>query len=238
MRLWDGMTAHGVDHFIANSDFIARRIAKTYRRDARVIYPPVDTRAFSLKEEKQPFFLTASRMVPYKRVPLIVEAFAALPEHKLVVISDGPEYEKAKALAAPNIELLGFQPTAVLRTYMQDAKAFVFAAEEDFGITPVEAQACGTPVIALGKGGARETIQDLATSERPTGVFFADQTVECIRDAVCHFEANRERFAAAACRANAERFSIERFVGEIRTFVQEAWAAHESARRLLPRAGE
>lgn len=235
MRLWDGRTAHAVDHFIANSNFIARRIAKTYRRDAHVIYPPVDTRVFSLKEEKQPFFLTASRMVPYKRMPLIVEAFAALPEHKLVVIGDGPEYKKAKALAAPNIELLGFQPTAVLRTYMQDAKAFVFAAEEDFGITPVEAQACGTPVIALGKGGARETIQDLATSERPTGVFFTDQTVECILDAVGRFEANRSRFTAAACRANAERFSIECFVSEICTFVQEAWAAHESARRLLPR---
>lgn len=182
MRLWDVRTANGVDAFIANSRFIARRIAKVYRRPARVIYPPVEVEAFSLREQKEDFYLTASRMVPYKKMPLIVEAFAAMPDKRLVVIGDGPELARCKAVAAPNVELLGYQPFEVLRDYMQRARAFVFAAEEDFGITPVEAQACGTPVIAFGRGGACETIVGLdaaaplpaAGGAAPTGLFFAE----------------------------------------------------------------
>ncbi|WP_028988633.1 glycosyltransferase family 4 protein [Thermithiobacillus tepidarius DSM 3134] len=159
LRMWDVRTANGVDVFIANSHFIARRIWKVYRREAEVIYPPVDVESFPLHEEKEDFYLAASRMVPYKRMDVIVEAFATMPDKRLVVIGDGPEFEKVKAKAGPNVELLGYQGSEVLRDYMQRAKAFVFAAEEDFGIMPVEAQACGTPVIAFGKGGALETIQ-------------------------------------------------------------------------------
>lgn len=153
IRLWDTRTANGVDFFIANSKFISRRIKKVYGREADVIYPPVDVERFKLKREKQDFYLTASRLVPYKRIDLIVEAFSKMPEKKLVVIGDGPEMSKIRKIAGANIEILGFQPNDVMEEYMMDAKAFVFAAEEDFGITPVEAQACGTPVIAFGKGG-------------------------------------------------------------------------------------
>ena len=161
MRMWDVRTANGVDFFIANSEFIAKRIKKCYRREAAVIYPPVDVEAFKMREEKEDFYLTASRMVPYKKMDLIVEAFSRMPDKKLVVIGDGPDFGKIKSKATNNITLLGYQPFGVLKDYMQKAKAFVFAAEEDFGITPVEAQACGTPVIAFGKGGALETVKGL-----------------------------------------------------------------------------
>jgi len=223
LRLWDGRTANGVDHFVANSEFIARRIAKAYRRRSKVIYPPVDTAAFTLQAKKQDFYLTASRMVPYKRVPMIVEAFAKMPEHKLVVIGDGPDLERVRDLASANIELLGYQSADVLKRYMQDAKAFVFAAEEDFGITLVEAQACGTPVITLGKGGAVETVRGLGRSSDPTGVFFDQQSTDAIQQAVRTFELSGGHITPSACRANAERFSIERFAHEIEHFVYWAW---------------
>lgn len=210
VRMWDSRTANGVDVFVANSAFIGRRIRKAYRRDSEVVYPPVDTEAFTLAPLKQDFYLTASRLVPYKKVPLIIEAFARMPDKKLVVIGDGPEWEKAKAVHAPNVTLLGYQPFKALKEHMQQAKGFVFAAEEDFGITPVEAQACGTPVIAYGRGGALETVKGLDT-EQATGVFFKEQSVESIVEAVKAFEQNSHRFSAQACRDNAERFSIEQF---------------------------
>lgn len=152
IRIWDCRTANGVDHFIANSQFIARRIKKVYGRKADVIYPAVDVERFALQTNKQDYYMTASRMVPYKRMDLIVEAFSHMPTKRLVVIGDGPEMNKIKSKATNNIEILGYQPNDVMQKYMSEAKAFVFAAEEDFGITPVEAQACGTPVIAYGKG--------------------------------------------------------------------------------------
>lgn len=220
IRLWDTRTANGVDHFIAISAFIARRIRKTYRRESRVIYPPVDLERFGLWKEKEDFYLTASRMVPYKRIDLIVQAFAGMPEKRIVVIGDGPDFEKIKARATKNVTLLGFQETSVLCDYMQRARAFVFAAEEDFGIAPLEAQACGTPVIAFGKGGALETIVGL-DAERPTGVLFAEQSVSAIVDAVGRFEAANQRILPEACRENAMRFSIDRFRKEFRQFVEE-----------------
>jgi len=211
IRLWDLRTANGVDRFVANSRFIARRIWKVYRREADVIYPPVDVLSFTLREDKEDFYLTASRMVPYKKIDLIVEAFSAMPDKRLVVIGDGPDMNKIRAKACANVQLLGYQPFEVLRDHMQRAKAFVFAAEEDFGITPVEAQACGTPVIAFGKGGALETVRGLGQSDIPTGVFFEEQSVTSVMAAVRHFENNREAFAASACRDNAMRFSPEVF---------------------------
>jgi glycosyltransferase involved in cell wall biosynthesis len=218
IRNWDIRTANSVDHFIANSEFIARRIKKVYQRDAQVIYPPVDVDAFSLNERKEPFYLTASRMVPYKKIDLIVEAFAGMPDKKLVVIGDGPQMSVIRARAGANVEILGYQPFDVLHEYMRRAKAFVFAAEEDFGIAPVEAQACGTPVIAFGKGGARETVRD-ASQTRPTGLFFSTQSASAIAAAVREFERNGERFSARDCRANAECFSAahfrERFIASV-----------------------
>ena len=165
-RIWDYRTPNGVDVFIANSRYIKRRIHKVYRRDANIIYPPVDIDRFSLRTQKEDFYLTASRMVPYKRIDLIAEAFAGMKDRKLVIIGDGPEMPKVAALAenASNITLMGYQSGDVLIDHMRRAKAFVFAAEEDFGIVPVEAQACGTPVIAYGAGGALETVIDLEAS--------------------------------------------------------------------------
>jgi glycosyltransferase involved in cell wall biosynthesis len=218
VRLWDHRTAHGVDWFVANSSFIGRRIRKVYGRSSDVIYPPVDVEAFTIRDEKEDFYLTASRMVPYKRMDLIVEAFAGMPDKRLIVIGDGPERERIAAKAGPNVTLLGYQPFDVLKDHMQRAKAFVFAAEEDFGIIPVEAQACGTPVIAFGKGGALETVCE-STSATPTGVLFAAQTVDSLQTAVAEFEQKVWLFTPSNCRKHAERFSIERFQAEIKTYV-------------------
>lgn len=222
MRIWDCRTANGVDYFIANSNFIARRIHKVYGREADVIYPPVDIERFSLNENKDDYYLTASRMVPYKRIDLIVEAFSKMNDKRLIVIGDGPEMQKIKSKATKNIEILGYQPDHVLQEYMQKAKAFVFAAEEDFGIAPVEAQACGTPVIAFGKGGARETIRPYGM-DNPTGVFFERQTVKHIVDAVDFLEKKYEHYSFVDCRNNALRFSIDRFKNEISNYVESKY---------------
>jgi glycosyltransferase, family 1 len=215
MRMWDYRTANGVDHFIANSRFIAKRVKKVYGREATVIYPPVDVSAYTLCEQKEDFYLTASRLVPYKRVDLIVEAFTAMPEKRLVVIGDGPEFGKIKKKAGSNVTLLGYQPFDVLRDKMQKAKAFVFAAEEDFGIIPVEAQACGTPVIAYGRGGALETV-----IAGRTGLFFHQQTNSDIIKAVDDFQTEEKIFSPRECRENAERFSETTFREDFGSFVE------------------
>lgn len=229
IRLWDYRTANGVDGFIAISNFIARRIWKVYRRESTVIYPPVDTTAFELCEKKEDFYLTASRFVPYKKIDLIVEAFAGMPEKRLVVIGDGPDAEKIRQKSTPNIQLLGYQPFSVLKDHMQRARAFVFAAKEDFGIVPVEAQACGTPVIAYGKGGALETIRGLPHAQ-PTGIFFAEQTPQSLSQAVLSFEANLSTFSPAIIRENALRFSQEHFRGEFANWVTSQWQAYQTHR--------
>ena len=220
IRTWDTRTSNSVDHFVANSQFIARRIRKVYHRESRVIFPPVDVQSFLVGEQKEDFYLTASRMVPYKKIDLIVEAFSRMPGKRLVVIGDGPEMKAIRAKAGPNVEILGYQPFAVLHDHMRRAKAFVFAAEEDFGIAPVEAQACGTPVIAFGKGGALETVRELG-QPRPTGIFFREQSVPSLVAAVRDFEQNAHRFAALDCRANAERFSIATFRERFMGFVEQ-----------------
>lgn len=222
IRLWDVRTQYGVDTFIANSGFIARRIHRVYGRAATVIYPPVDVNAFELNENKADFYLTASRMVPYKRLDLIVDAFTAMPDKQLVVIGDGPDFDKIRARAGTNVRLLGYQSFAVLRDYMQRAKAFVFAAEEDFGITPVEAQACGTPVIAFGKGGALETVRGPTYGDQTTGRFFGEQSVAAVCQAVEAFEGS-PAIAPSACRHNAERFSIDVFREKFTELVEAQW---------------
>ncbi len=218
MRLWDIRTANGVDAFVANSRFIARRIRKTYRREATVVYPPVDVERFTLREQKDDFYLTVSRMAPYKKVDLIVEAFSKMPDNKLVVIGDGPDFDKIKLKAGGNVTLLGYQKSKVLTDYMQRAKAFVFAAEEDFGIALVEAQACGTPVIAFGKGGALETVRGL-DQKSPTGLFFFEQSVPALIEAVERFEA--QNFIPSVCRENALRFAPERFREELTAVIEK-----------------
>ena len=210
LRIWDMRTAAGVDRMVANSAYIARRIAKVYARQADVVFPPVDVENAVVCLAKEDFYLAASRMVPYKRMALIVSAFARMPDKKLVVIGDGPEMALVRKLATPNIEILGYRDDATLQDHMRRARAFVFAAEEDFGIMPVEAQAFGTPVIAYGRGGALETVLGLEHAA-PTGLFFASQTEAAIEGAVRLFEQTRARMTPQNCRANAERFSQRAF---------------------------
>jgi glycosyltransferase involved in cell wall biosynthesis len=189
--------------------------------------------SFVCREDKEDFYVTASRMVPYKKVSLIVEAFTKMPDKKLVVIGDGPDFAKIKAMAGPNVTLLGFQSSSALRDYMQRAKAFVFAAEEDFGIAPVEAQAAGTPVIAYGKGGALETICGL-NHPVPTGVFFNEQTASSLIAAVEEFERHGSRIKPSDCRANAQRFSIQTFQSHVLQFVNSVTLERDIA--LLPQS--
>jgi glycosyltransferase involved in cell wall biosynthesis len=212
LRGWDFHSAQRVDHFIANSRYIAKRIEKFYGRKSEVIYPFVDLSFFQKGSEKEAFYVAASRLVPYKRMDLIVEAFSKMPDKKLIVIGDGPEWNRVKAKAGKNVELMGYQPDSVLRQFLQRAKGFVFAAIEDFGILPVEAMACGTPVIAFGKGGARETV----VAEK-TGLFFSEQTVESLIEAVQRFE--RLEFDPETCRQQAEKFSVDRFNEQFKQFV-------------------
>lgn len=216
LRIWDIASLNRVDHFISNSDFISKRIKRIYGRDAVTVYPPIDIDSFEYHHSKEDFYLTCSRMVPYKKIDLIAEAFSKMPDKKLVIIGTGPEYQKIQKLASSNITLMGYQSFSVLKDYMQRTKAFVFAAEEDFGIVPLEAQAAGTPVIAFGKGGVLETI-----IEGKTGVFFKEQTAESLIEAVEHLESVYPSFDPKEIRKNAERFSPESFDEQIIALVKE-----------------
>ena len=224
IRIWDMSTINRVDHYIANSHYIARRIKKVYGKESTVIYPPVDVEKFKFCEEKQEFYMTASRMVPYKKIDMIVEAFSKT-DKRLIVIGTGPDMEKIKTKAGKNVELMGYQSDAVMIDMMQKAKAFIFAAEEDFGITPVEAQACGTPVICLGRGGTKETVIDMVS-----GVHFIEQTVDALLEAVEKFEKNSDSFEPKKIRENALRFSKERFEKEIEAFVNEKYEIFKKER--------
>ena len=221
MRIWDTRTSNGVDYFLANSKFIAKRIWKCYHRKADVLYSGIDTSDFKYCDKKENFYLIASRLVPYKRIDLIVEAFAKMPDKKLIVIGDGPDFKKIQAKATSNVIMLGYQPFDVLLKHMQKAKAFVFAAEEDFGRVPVEAQACGTPVIAYGKGGALETVKGFGKSEHPTGIFFKQQTVDDLINAVEIFESHISEFKYEDCRKNALDFSLDNFKHNFKTYVDK-----------------
>ena len=215
IRIWDMRTVSGVDYYISNSAYIARRIWKLYKREAAVIHPPVEIERFKVREEKEDFYLTISRLVPYKKVDLIVQAFTKMPDKQLKVIGAGPEMKALRRKAPPNIEFLGFQSDPVVEDTLQRARAFIYAAEEDFGIVPVEAQACGTPVIAFGKGGALETV-----IEGKTGIFFPEQTPESLIQAVESFE-SQQKLDSKKIRQHAEGFNKARFKEEIRNFVEE-----------------
>jgi glycosyltransferase involved in cell wall biosynthesis len=226
LRLWDSTSAQRVDRFVANSNFIATRLWKTYRRPATVIYPPVDIERFQWDCPRDNFYLVVSRFVPYKRVDLVVEAFNQL-KLPLVVIGDGPQNAQIRALAQPNIQLLGKQSDSVVANYLQRCKAFVFAAEEDFGITPVEAQAAGAPVIAFGRGGVTETV-----IHGQTGIWFETQTVDALVHAVKTFEAEMYQFESRRLRQNAERFSVQCFQNSFRVLVDETWLSFLKGNRI------
>lgn len=227
LRLWDIRSSYSVDYFLANSQFIAKRIEKIYRRPAHVIYPPVDTIRFApqTNTSKQNYYLTASRLVPYKRIDLIVQAFANLPDKQLIVIGDGPEFNKIAGLASRNVNMLGYQNTTTLIQYMREAKAFIFAAEEDFGIIPVEAQACGTPVIAFGKGGALETVRGWPAPSA-TGIFFYQQDPEHLCQAIHLFEQNQQHITENACVQQAASFHPQHFRTALQQFVADKISQH------------
>ena len=221
LRQWDVVSANRVDYFIANSQTTARRIWRCYRRPAEVIYPPVNTDRFQFQSQKQDFYLTVSRLVSYKKIALIVKAFNQLGR-SLVVIGDGTELEYLRQLAKPNVKILGWQPNHVVDRYMAEATAFVYAAHEDFGIAPVEAQACGTPVIALGLGGTLETVRDIRHHpENGTGVLFPTQTEADLIAAVQTFEQYRDRFNPELLRVHALSFSAELFQQRYFNFIEQ-----------------
>ena len=219
LRMWDGIGHHRVDQFVTNSQFVRKRLRKFYRRDASVVYPPVDTEYFTLQVQKEDYYLTVSRLVPYKMVGAVVDAFALMPDKELRVIGAGPDLENIRSRATPNVKMMGYQPSDVLRREMQGARAFIFAAEEDFGIVPVEAQACGTPVIALGRGGAKETVVP-----GRTGMFFYEQTAEGIYAAIQAFEGMLSHFDSRVIRQHAEQFSCLRFREQMEWEVRRCWS--------------
>lgn len=223
LRQWDRQTANNVDLFLANSRYVQGRIWRTYRRRSLVLPPPVAVRAFEFNPHKSDHYVSVSRLVSYKRVDLLIEAFRQMPQRSLVIIGDGPEAPRLRGMCPPNVKMLGWQPRDVVQLQMGSARAFLFAALEDFGISPVEAQACGTPVIAYGRGGSCETVRDLRSASQPTGLLFDQQTAESLRAAV-------EAFDGASidphdCRAWAESFDEQHFQSRYVQVLEQAWSA-------------
>jgi glycosyltransferase involved in cell wall biosynthesis len=219
LRTWDCAASGRVDHFVAISNYIAERIRRSYGRDSSVIYPPVAVEPVEPSPLREAHYVTVSQLVPYKRIDLIVDAFRLLPERELVVIGEGPERKRIAAIAPRNVRMLGRLPDADRNRWLATARAFVFAAEEDFGIAPLEAQALGTPVIAYASGAASETIRGLDASA-PSGVLYGEQSAASIAKAVAEFEQSESRITASACRENAQRFDAARFRREFRDFVE------------------
>ena len=227
---WDRRTSSRVTDFITISHHVSERIRRCYGRTSRVIYPPV-TPPRAAQASTRDTYVTVSQLVPYKRVDLVVAAFEKLRDRELVVIGEGPERARVERLAGPNVRVLGRVSDEERDRWLGRARAFVFAAEEDFGISPIEAQGAGVPVIAFARGGCVETIRGLDQAA-PTGVLFPDQSVEAVVDAVRLFEANEARITPEACRRNAERFSSAYFRSELGAFVEariEAWRARGAA---------
>ncbi len=216
IRMWDSTTANRVNYFVGISKYIANRIEKIYGRKADVIYPPVDTDKFTCGNGKDNYYLAASRFVPYKKIDLIVETFKDFGGRKLVLIGDGPDKKKIVPLLSANVEYIGYQPDEKLKEYMQNAKAFIFAAEEDFGIIPVEALSCGTPVIAFNKGGASETIID-----GESGIHFNEQKINSLREAILRFEKSENKFDPVTLNQYAKKFDRSVFEKNITEYVQQ-----------------
>ncbi len=227
IRSWDVTANNSVDHFVANSKFVARRISKYYGRTSAVVNPPVDTKLFELETDKSDYYVAAGRFVPFKRIDLVAEAFSDMPDKRLVLLGDGPEMDKIRNKAGPNVEFPGFQPAATVRQYLARAKAFIFPSEEDFGIVPVEAMACGTPVLAFAKGGALETVIGLddPAGRRPTGLFFNEQSARAIMDAVISFEKLSGVFDPGYIHTHASFFSIDNFKSRFAAQVDSAMAS-------------
>jgi glycosyltransferase involved in cell wall biosynthesis len=221
IRQWDQQTSDRVAHFVAASRTVAQRIEESYGRASRVIYPPVDTQFYTPSDEpREDFYLCVSALVPYKRIDLAIEACTRLGR-RLIVIGEGPEHRRLARLAGPTVTLAGWQSNEEIRSLLRRTRALLFPANEDFGIVPVEAQACAAPVVAFGQGGATETVLPLEADRSGTGVLFAEQTVESLCEAIRHFEAHGARFDARLARTQAERFAAERFEREIVAYLDE-----------------
>ena len=228
LRNWDVQSARGVDVFLANSSHVAARIRRAYGRDAEVLYPPVDVAAFPPGAQRDGFYLTVSRLEPYKRIDVLVKAFSRTPQRRLVVIGDGPEMRRLRAMAAPNVELRGWLSGGDVLSHMQRARAFLFAGIEDFGIVIAEAQACGTPVIAFNAGGAAEIVRET------TGVLFGEQTPQAVLEALERFE-RLAPFAPERCRENALRFDRGAFRRRFAEALGSHWEAFLRARATAPK---
>jgi len=227
LRQWDYASAARVDGFVANSSNVAARIQKTYRREAAVIHPPVDVERFRHDRPREQFYLTVSQLVSYKRVDLVVDAFSRL-NLPLIVIGEGSELPALRRRAAKNVQFLGRQSDAAVADHLERCKAFVFAANEDFGIVPVDAQAAGAPVIAYGEGGSTETVVP-----NVTGLFFKDQSEESLLDAIRRFESGAHLAGPADLRAHAQKFSRNRFLSEFKEYADSAWKRHVADSRRL-----
>jgi len=228
MREWDVISANRVDYFIANSQHTAKRIWRCYRRPAKVVYPPVDVDKFGFQPEKADFYLTISRLVSYKQICLIVKAFNQLKK-PLVIIGSGSQLSEIRQLAEPHVQVLGWQPQDVVQQYITRAKAFVYAACEDFGIALVEAQACGTPVIAYGKGGALETVRDIRQCpENGTGLLFETQQPEALAAAVQSFEQLQSQILPENCRRQANKFSPTVFRQSYLQYIDDCYQEWQS----------
>lgn len=228
IRLWDVAATNRVDAIMTNSRYVGERLRKTYRRRARVIYPPVDAHRFQANADREDFYLWVGRLAPYKRVDLVVAACSELGL-PLVVVGDGPDRRRIEELAGPTVRVVGYQPDAVVLDLMQRCRAFI-TAEEDFGIATVEAQAAGAPVVAFAGGGAAEIVRD-----GETGVLFEAQSLSCLAEAIMVFNKWSSRFDPMRIRENADRFLKERFHREVDEFVREQWATH-TARSLSRRS--
>lgn len=230
LRVWDSVASQRPDVVVANSRYVANWHQHRHKVASTVIYPPVNVELFAqhFTTDKDDYYVVASRLEPYKRVDVVIEAFNHLAK-PLLVLGDGTQLSQLKAMAKPNITFLGYCDTATVAKHMAKAKAFVFASEEDFGIAPLEAQACGTPVIAYGRGGVAETVRPLG-QEKPTGILFAQQTAEALQRAVLHFEENSGAFLANDIRAHSLQFNQEHFRHTFASFIQQQWQAFQKSR--------
>jgi glycosyltransferase involved in cell wall biosynthesis len=228
VRNWDYSAAQRVDHFIANSNYVAGRIRKYYRRDSTIIYPPINTSQSFLADKAGDYYLAVGRLVPYKRTDILIDACANLGR-KLVIVGDGPEMKRLQKRAVKNIEFLGEADESQLRDIYAQCRALLFAADEDFGMVPLEAQSFGRPVIAYGKGGSLETVVGACSPIEPgqtneldgiTGLFFEEQTAESLAKAILDFEGNEERFIPRQIQLHARKFDTSVFVERLRNYIE------------------